>query len=158
MDIITRKQAKAQNLTNYFTGKACKNGHIAPRNTKSGVCYKCTNACGRKWYNKNKQNIDWKKKRIINNIKNRAKAKKIPFNINVNDLIWPTHCPVLGIELDYSGKDRWRQVSLDRTNPALGYIKDNVVVMSMRANAIKYDASIEELQKVLNYLQQTGAQ
>jgi hypothetical protein len=57
MDIITRQQALAQGLTHYFTGKPCKEGHIAPRFAK---CCKCVE-CGRKqslegvkrWYNKN---------------------------------------------------------------------------------------------------------
>jgi len=39
--IISRKEAKEQGLTNYFTGKPCKNGHISIRNVISKICYEC---------------------------------------------------------------------------------------------------------------------
>jgi len=39
--IITRAEAKAKGLPNYFTGKPCKNGHIAPRRTVNSGCCAC---------------------------------------------------------------------------------------------------------------------
>jgi hypothetical protein len=152
--IISRIEAKKLNMVNYYTGKKCKNGHITVRNTKSGVCYECANECGKRWYHTNKKNLEWKKRRIIYNIRNRCKRNNIDFNITVNDLVWPDFCPVLSIKLDYSveSKNRWSQVSLDRTNPSLGYIKGNVVVMSMRANSIKQDSTLKELELLIKYL------
>ena len=41
MQIITRADAKAQGLGKYFTGKLCKNGHIAERRTNGGGCVEC---------------------------------------------------------------------------------------------------------------------
>ena len=38
-----REQAKLNNDTYYFTGKACKNGHIAKRRTFNGGCMECQN-------------------------------------------------------------------------------------------------------------------
>lgn len=43
--IITRAKAKAAGLTRYFTGKACKNGHVAERYVSTGSCKDCL----RKW-------------------------------------------------------------------------------------------------------------
>lgn len=43
MTITDRKVAIAHNLKTYFTGKPCKNGHLAPRYTKSGACQICVN-------------------------------------------------------------------------------------------------------------------
>ena len=43
MDIITRKEAKAQGLKKYFTGNPCKNGHTAERQTSNGICIACSN-------------------------------------------------------------------------------------------------------------------
>lgn len=40
MEIITRKQAKEQGLTHYFTGKPCKHGHVAKR-LVAGGCVEC---------------------------------------------------------------------------------------------------------------------
>lgn len=39
--IISRNEAKRQNLTKYFTGSPCVNGHISPRYTKNGICWEC---------------------------------------------------------------------------------------------------------------------
>lgn len=39
--IISRKDAKANNSKTYFTGIACKNGHIAERYTGNGTCVDC---------------------------------------------------------------------------------------------------------------------
>ena len=41
MQIISRSEAKSQNLTRYYNGKPCKHGHIAERSTKSGSCFEC---------------------------------------------------------------------------------------------------------------------
>jgi hypothetical protein len=41
MDIIARKDALAQELTHYFTGKPCKHGHICLRYAKTANCTKC---------------------------------------------------------------------------------------------------------------------
>jgi hypothetical protein len=65
----------------------------------------------------------------------------------------PEVCPVLGIPLvvgDGSAKDN--SPSIDRINPAGGYTKDNIRVISHRANTIKSNATIEEMEKVLAYI------
>ena len=38
---ISRKQAKSEGKTRYFTGKPCKHGHIAERYTSVGTCVQC---------------------------------------------------------------------------------------------------------------------
>lgn len=40
--ILTRKDAKVRGLKRYFSGRPCKNGHIAERWTNSGSCAECT--------------------------------------------------------------------------------------------------------------------
>lgn len=41
METVTRKQAIERGLNTYYTGLACKNGHVAPRYTASGGCKEC---------------------------------------------------------------------------------------------------------------------
>lgn len=41
MEIITRQDAIQSRLSKYFTGVACRNGHIAERYTQSSVCKDC---------------------------------------------------------------------------------------------------------------------
>jgi 5-methylcytosine-specific restriction endonuclease McrA len=48
MDIISRKDAKAQGLKHYFTGKPCKHGHVELRQTSSESCMECLRANAKK--------------------------------------------------------------------------------------------------------------
>lgn len=49
MELIDRKAALDLGLTTYFTGKECKNGHIAPRKVGSGVCSVCSVGYTKAW-------------------------------------------------------------------------------------------------------------
>lgn len=95
----------------------------------------------------------------LRDAKYRAKKNQIPFNIKVEDITTPTHCPILGIELDYSGTKtgklaNYNAASLDRIIPELGYVKNNVIVISWRANKIKADSTIDELCKIADFYKQ----
>lgn len=69
----------------------------------------------------------------------------------------PLHCPVLGLPL-YRNSGGAAQgpnsPSLDRIDPALGYVRGNVKVISSRANSIKSNATPEELLRVAAYYQE----
>ncbi len=41
MDIISRFVAKEKGITRYFTGNACRRGHLCERETSSGECVEC---------------------------------------------------------------------------------------------------------------------
>jgi hypothetical protein len=97
----------------------------------------------RNWY---KQNIA---KRLYDSAKRRANYKNINFSIKQSDIIVPKYCPVLGIELSVGeGSAHDGSPSLDRVIPSLGYIKENIIVVSHKANTIKNNATIDELEKV----------
>lgn len=86
-------------------------------------------------------------------IRSRAKKKGIPFDLVEADLVVPTHCPVLGIPLvPRSGSFCDNSPSVDRLIPELGYVKGNCRVISYRANRIKCHATIEDLEKILDYM------
>ena len=83
----------------------------------------------------------------------KASNYKHEWTIEFGDLTFPTHCPVLGIQLDYFTHERQENsVSFDRIDPTKGYIKGNVVVMSWRANRIKNDGTAEEHQKIADFM------
>lgn len=88
--------------------------------------------------------------------KARAKCKGMVFSIKVEDIIIPEFCPLLGIKLvNHSGggsgpKDD--SASLDRIDTNLGYISGNIWVVSNRANRIKSDSSLEELELLVRNL------
>lgn len=95
---------------------------------------------------------DNKEKRMYNSARWRARRKNVPFTIQLSDIQIPTHCPVLGIELTKGSKNRDTRPSLDRIEPSLGYVPGNVVVISLRANRIKNDATAHELFLVHQWL------
>jgi hypothetical protein len=43
--------------------------------------------------------------------------------------------------------------TLDRIIPSLGYVRGNVKVISMRANVLKHNASLDELKKLVAWLE-----
>lgn len=55
MELIDRKTALGLGLTTYFTGKECKNGHIAPRKVGCGSCSTCCVARTKRWREEGKQ-------------------------------------------------------------------------------------------------------
>lgn len=63
-------------------------------------------------------------------------------------------CPILGIKYEFANGNQScpRSPSLDRVDNSKGYTKDNVKVISLRANKLKNDATKEEIEKILNYI------
>jgi HNH endonuclease len=63
MKIISRKDAKAEGLTSYFTGEPCKRGHISRRLVCDYHCVECHNEkCRRQ--NKTEKRRTWMRKRM----------------------------------------------------------------------------------------------
>lgn len=50
MTLVSRAEALAQGKTRYFTGTACKRGHLAERNTASRACVECKGDLAQKTY------------------------------------------------------------------------------------------------------------
>lgn len=88
--------------------------------------------------------------RLLHSAKERAKEKGLPFDLVIEDIVVPEVCPLLGVTLVRSKVKgpRAESPSLDRIEPSKGYVKGNVWVVSYRANAIKQDATPEELERM----------
>ena len=91
---------------------------------------------------------------MVRSARHRAEKAGVPFSITKDDIVIPTHCPILGIPLVH-GRGRKgpteHSPSLDRVRPEEGYVPGNVIVISQRANRIKSDASIQELRDVASF-------
>ena len=106
-----------------------------------------------------------KEKSMLKNARKRAKKNNIPFNITEDYLksIYPSDmiCPVLGFEMSVGvDENGWTDTSpsLDRIIPEKGYVQGNVVIVSMRANSIKRDATPEEIRKVADFYEKVFEQ
>ena len=141
----------------YFTGKPCKRGHISTRYTKTKMCTQC----GKEIYiPKDVHNYRYENTFYRQFIARKQKAIKlgIPFTIEFEHIDRPKHCPVLGLELNYgwSGENRRdpAKASIDKLIPELGYVPGNVFVISWRANKLKSDMSLQDLEKMLKYIKE----
>jgi len=146
-----RSDAIEQGNHTYFTGKPCKNGHIANRRVSDHSCLECRAVVyktGREEYHEDPLSHAIKGKKVV------SKKLGVPFDLVVGDIERPTHCPVLGLELDYTAsvKRKPNKASLDRFIPSLGYIKGNVQVISWRANRLKSDGTLEEFIKLIEWM------
>lgn len=85
--------------------------------------------------------------------KARAKKEELPFNLTLEDIQIPDVCPILGYTLEKNSRYcQYNSPSLDKIIPALGYVRGNVQVISHKANTIKNDATIEDLEKIVTYM------
>lgn len=178
MEITTREEALSNKQKYYFTNKQCNRGHLSKRLTATRACWQCCLENGKKWRDtvepevrrvRSRQQYATAKERgktyIINKqdryasddvvmfhrAKQRARLKNIPFTITLTDIVIPSFCPILGLELirNKGGKQALpNSPSLDRINPNLGYVPGNVRVISFRANTIKNNATKDEIYKV----------
>ena len=86
---------------------------------------------------------------IIRNIKFSAKRRNIYFNLKFEDLELPEKCPILNIFLEYFQEgcgNTFNHATLDRIDNSKGYIKGNVIILSRLANAMKNEATFDQLE------------
>ena len=120
-------------------------------NKRASYCRDCSN--------KRFLQIDPRSK-LLNSARQRATSKGLEFSLKIDDIVIPEYCPVLGIKLEASvgeGRKSLDQLehspSLDRVDNTKGYTKDNVMVISLRANNIKKDATLAELKALVKYVE-----
>lgn len=89
---------------------------------------------------------------LVRSARSRAKKSGIKFNLRRGDLIVPTHCPALGTPLVIGdGVMTRNSPTIDRIDNRKGYVRGNVIVVSYLANAIKTDATPEQIRKVADF-------
>lgn len=122
-----------------------------PNSDTKNTCKKCSI----KIRQTEKLNRDWKvdaARLLYKNIKSRCKRLGREFSIEIEDIIIPEKCPVFGFDLKREDRQTWMCApSVDRIDSSKGYIKGNITVVSRRANILKKDATIEELEQLFNY-------
>ena len=96
---------------------------------------------------------------LLQGARRRSKAKGLDLTIEVSDIQIPEVCPLLGIPIvkgshapARKGGPTPNSPTLDRKDPSKGYVKGNVWVISWRANKLKSDATLEELEKMVAVL------
>lgn len=145
-------------MNKYKSERPCKRGHYE-RYKSNGDCAECTRLANRariaanpdgnrsavkRWAANNPLRV------MLRKAKWRAKRAGVPFTISTGDVVVPDVCPVLGVRLVRGSGDC--APTLDRRIPELGYVPGNVAVISNKANRIKNDATLADLEAVIAWL------
>lgn len=83
---------------------------------------------------------------LWNNCRYRAKKGGFECTITIDDIKIPDKCPILNIDL-IQGFDTGRDnsPSVDRIHLDRGYTPDNIQIISVKANRMKNNATLEQL-------------
>lgn len=114
---------------------------------------------GKQYRIKHTGDMDFRLQGLLNASRARAKEKNREHTLTKQDLfnLFPKDgcCPIFGFKLEWNGAGfRETSPSIDRIDSTKGYTKDNVQIISWKANRIKGYASVEELEVLLAYLKQ----
>lgn len=149
--------------------KPCRNGHASKRGA-ANRCLECQRASlkrhrikyperhaeqSKRYYAENPERYqEYTRNRnpiklMLREARGRAKEGGYPCTITEADIHIPDRCPLLDLELRRGVKVSGPcSPTLDKIRPELGYVPGNVWVISRRANAIKHDASLEEIERL----------
>jgi hypothetical protein len=172
-----KKNAKIKGETTYI-GSPCIHGHDGKRYTRNGDCFLCRRNNNLKYQKPTGRKVGRprKYKDFVGPIKLQKKhAPKPPKPTNEFECwvhrirrknterrhipyehylsLYKKHCPLLNIELTYKNHEVSKMpknyATLDKIDPSKGYVVGNLQILSQRANTIKNDASLEELQMLV---------
>ena len=98
---------------------------------------------------------EWRLKKLMSMAKNRAKTKRIPFDLDIKHLmkLWDGKCSISGVDLYLkagSGRVHRRAPSIDRIVPEFGYVKGNVRIVTYQVNVAISEFGEEGLMKLVS--------
>lgn len=145
--------------------KCDSNSHPIRKGKK--ICRRCESDAALIAFHNKSRDTEWRKKRaekakktrrqqpqrfMCAAAKKRAKASGLEYELNWQQIQIPDFCPVLGIPLFVGERQCDNSPTLDRLDNLKGYTEDNVRVISWRANTLKRDATLDELEKIVQYM------
>ena len=108
-------------------------------------------------YQIRKYTVGQKCRNMLKGCRDRARKNNVYFDITIEELnaMWPEDglCPVFGITLALDNPTiADDSPSLDRFNNDVGYTRDNCTIISMKANRMKSNATVAEMQLLVNWM------
>lgn len=93
---------------------------------------------------------------MLYSCRERAKRRGLECTITIEDIesVMVDVCPVLDIPLTVNelGSSRDNSYSLDRIDNNKGYVPGNIQIISVKANTMKSNATLEELEALVAYM------
>lgn len=124
---------------------------------KTNMCRSCSQKKSRHHYDKYKWNAFARRKKdpihfIYIRLKSSAKKRKIHFDITEEELRskFTKNCPIYGNELKFFSNSDWSP-SVDRIDSRKGYTKNNIIIVSKKANVLKNGCSVDDLRLLYNF-------
>ena len=140
-------------ISTFYNSKG--NFHRACQPCRKLSCEK-TNAKLRRLRDETMPKIRTRKKdmavyKILKSLKQKAKDENTLYTLTESDVIIPDSCPILHIPLITGHPQRRYWPSIDRIDPTKGYVKDNIIVVSYRANRLKSETIPEDGDKLIAF-------
>lgn len=142
------------NRLKYYKNECSKHGVLAFRVLDNSCPFCCAEAhAKRKTTNKTFNQL----RELLHQRKRIAKQRQIEFTITTTDIreLVPTICPVLGIPLTFEGVLD-TSPSIDRLDCSKGYTRENVRIISTRANRLKNNGTAEEHRLIYEWMKREG--
>lgn len=90
-------------------------------------------------------------KKMFERAKERANRFGREFDIELSDIVIPERCPIFNVPFIQESNHDYSP-SLDRIDSSRGYTKDNIMVVSRRANVLKNNMTLQECEMILDHL------
>tara|TARA_R100000458_G_C8270757_1_gene245506 strand:- start:1263 stop:1811 length:549 start_codon:yes stop_codon:yes gene_type:complete len=132
---------KVKPLTAKYFNKRLENKTAPPFRWDCKICY---NAYKR-------THPGYFERKMLQHARNRARINSREFDITIDDISIPSHCPVLGIKLVHGWDDDESCPTLERIDNNVGYVSNNVMVVSALANRVKSSATWQQIIQVGNF-------
>lgn len=150
--------------------KAATREYFSPQPAASdGLHSYCKRCCADLAMNRYRSDVKVSRFRLLQNRKKyperwllyaarqRAARRGVPCTITEKDIIIPNKCPIFGTPLKQGsgiGKrgSRKGSATLDCVDPSKGYVPGNIMVVSHRANMLKSNATVAEIEQLLSYM------
>jgi hypothetical protein len=113
----------------------------------------------RKYQAKRREDFTYRLQMLLNASKQRAALKNREHTITLEDIkdLYPVDgkCPVFGFDLEFNSQGfRETSPSIDRIDSTKGYTRDNIQIISWKANRLKAYATVEDLELLVAFLKQ----
>lgn len=134
--------------------KKTKNGKYGQ---KASYCRSCCQEKARHFFGKYNSNLQARRLKnpihfIYVRLKASAKKRNILFTLTEEDLRskFVSRCPIYDKELIFFSNSDWSP-SVDRIDSNKGYTKDNIIIVSSKANRQKNTCTVEEMKKLYEF-------
>lgn len=102
-------------------------------------------------FNQRKKHLSSPREKLLRSTKSNATTHGIEHTLLLEDIQIPSYCPVFGLPITLNG-DRRTGASVDRVDASKGYVQGNIRVISMEANRLKSNGTIEQFEQILEYM------